>query len=228
MSKKRTKPEIERFIFDEFVKLCPLKIISFESRTEPEPDILCKLESGEQIAFELTQLDDPEVIQKDQVESKLTQDLVAAKDKMTNADSFYGYGVHVRFFKGTFREWNSYIPVVIQTLNENGPVGNLPVKVKGQLVGTIHCTNHEFDIPVQLSVSSASHVGDYTLTTISKKFGKKYETKHPIHLLAWATSNWLVEVWRDDLTEAFKQQSIFDRIWVYDRIENAILYDSGS
>jgi hypothetical protein len=228
MTSQRTKPEIEQFIFDEFRRVCPLSFTERESRPEPEPDILCKIIGGKNIAYELTRIDDPGVIHKDQMVSRLTKDLRDARANLENGTLLHGYGVHVRFFKETYKDCRSIVPLVIQTLNEKGPVATMAIRVNGELLASIRCTDDSLDLPVQMSVFNATNVGDYTLETISKKFGKTYHTPYPIHLLAWATSNWLPDVWRDNLTTAFREQSIFERIWVYDRIENSILYDSDA
>lgn len=110
-------------IFGEFAPVSQLGIKSFDSRPEPEPDILCCLETGEQLAFELTRVDDPDVIQKDQTEFDLTQKLMAARDGLVDLESLRGWGIRVNFQNCKFRESVKFIPKVIETLNDNGPGG---------------------------------------------------------------------------------------------------------
>ena len=39
MNDKKEQKKTEKYIFDEFVKVCPLEIVSFESKDPSEPDI---------------------------------------------------------------------------------------------------------------------------------------------------------------------------------------------
>ena len=58
--------EAERAVFREFAKKAnlPIDLRSIESREPPEPDILCRGNDGEFIAFELVSLSDPDVAEQ--------------------------------------------------------------------------------------------------------------------------------------------------------------------
>lgn len=226
--KYRTNPEIERFVFGEFVEVCPLGIQNFESGERPEPDILCRLENGTQLAFELTRVDDREIIEKDQHEFRLTQELMEARDSLKEPALFRGHAVRINFHNCKFREQFDLVPKVIETLNEIGPVKSHGIRRNGKLICSIQCIDYSFDIPAQISCSSASNVGDYTIANIKAKLDKNYTTEHEIHLLAWANTTWLPDLWRDELTKLCQRQTKFTRVWVFGRAKHLIVFDSGS
>src|SRR5688500_5118887 len=79
----------ELMVFNEFGKVCPLPLIldTARIRPEPEPDILCELECGEMLAFELRQCED---VTKDDASSDVhvavTKKLI---DKMQLENTLY-------------------------------------------------------------------------------------------------------------------------------------------
>jgi hypothetical protein len=62
MSTEKSKGLIELKVFSAFADRCGLPIVpgSAEKREPPEPDILCKLQTGETLAFELAEACAPE------------------------------------------------------------------------------------------------------------------------------------------------------------------------
>lgn len=217
MAKKRSKPEIERFIFDEFRKVCSLAFSNRESRPEPEPDILATLDSGEQIAFELTQVDDSKVLEDESIEFQLTEQLQELRSELIGADDLRGFSFHVHFFNQKFGQQRKLLPRVIELINQHRPPSSsIAIREKGHLVGKITAHNHKCDIEVQLGLGTGSNVGDYTLERINTKiYEKTYVTTHPIHLLAWGVTMWPTEKWEADVVKAACSQSKFDRIWVF-------------
>jgi hypothetical protein len=229
MTERRTKPEKERFVFEQFVKACPLRIIGDpESRPEPEPDILCTLESGEQIAFELTQVDDPNYERLFNTSLDLNEQLQSAATSLPNRELFHGHSVSVQFRDFVkFAHRHNFIAQIIQVLRENGPADSYPLRDGSKIVGRIRCHNFGYDVPMSISTPCASGVGDYTVEIISKKLAKKYTTPHPVHLLAWAKSMFPPEFWRDDVSRLFREQSKFSRIWVFQYTGAEIQFDSA-
>ncbi len=63
MTKDETKASEERAVFREFVEAARLRVEpdSIQSRPPPEPDILCTLEHGTLVAFELVRLVDQDL-----------------------------------------------------------------------------------------------------------------------------------------------------------------------
>ncbi|HET6889790.1 MAG TPA: hypothetical protein VFH31_01705, partial [Pyrinomonadaceae bacterium] len=53
--------ELERDVFRRFAEIAPMAIAleSVQNRMPPEPDILCKLQSGKSVAFELVEVCNP-------------------------------------------------------------------------------------------------------------------------------------------------------------------------
>jgi hypothetical protein len=226
-AKRRTKPEIEQLIFGEFVEVCPLGITGFDSRPEPEPDILAKTDSGAAIAFELTRNEGEAEIQKDHEERELTEMLGAARDDLNEPEKFLGHYVRVNFYKCGFREKRKLIPDVIRILNEHGPIKRHAIQRGKELICSIQCFDLGSDIPPYIAVSSATPTTDYTLETFKAKLKKRYETPHPIHLLIWSDTTWLPEMWRNEFRELFENQTLFRRVWVFDRSQKTIVFDSG-
>ena len=146
MVKKRTKQEMERFVFAAFREVCPLKFAGEpESRRTPEPDILCSLKSGEQLAFELTQIDDPNYVRLGNTAFDLNEELRAARKKLVNPERFHGYSISVTFRDHVkFADRPNCIPQVIQILNERGPVSSHSLLDKGKNIGAIRCE----DVPL--------------------------------------------------------------------------------
>jgi hypothetical protein len=63
MTKDEAKAAEERAVFREFAEAAGLRLVpdSIQSRPPPEPDILCTLENGERVAFELVRLVDQDL-----------------------------------------------------------------------------------------------------------------------------------------------------------------------
>ena len=151
-----------------------------------------------------------------------------AGDSLNEPERFRGYAIRVNFHNCKFREQFDLVPKVIETLNEIGPIKSHSIRRDGKLICSVQCIDYRLNIPVQISCSSASIVGDYTVANIKAKLDKNYTTEHEIHLLAWADTTWLREKWHDELDDLCRQQKKFSRVWVYDRAANSIVFDSGS
>ena len=72
-----SKPELERVVFDKFVKHIGVKVTSFKSCNPPEPDILCDTECGA-LYIELTDNT-----------SQSIQKSVHARDEATQKEAFW-------------------------------------------------------------------------------------------------------------------------------------------
>lgn len=221
-----TKAEIERAIFREFVGACSLPIVpgSIESREPPEPDILCALTTGEQIAFEL-------------VES-IDSGLAAAFDTTVELPRFLrkhcptlpGLGsgglIAIDFKDGiSKRAQIQAISPLVEELKcvPAGHSGNWPVTDMLHHAGVqrIGVVPRDWGF-LDFQVSPVTSISDPAPEQLAKKFGKNYGSEIPIELLVYydlqpchVGSGFgpnLARVVSDGI-----QASPFRRVWVYDR-----------
>ena len=226
----RTKDETERFVFEMFAPVCPLGIETFESREVPEPDILATLVNGDKIAFELTEIEDPNVLRLLSTNLPLNLALSDAAKHIVEPERWRGFFVSVHFTDEVkMASRVNYIDRIIKTLNENEPgqpyYGIRDEKQKLLVSLAAHMTDFQND--VYISISNATGVGDYTIPNITKKFSRKYNTMHPKHLLAWTRRTWEPQDWRHLLPALFIEQEVFARIWVFAYGNKRIEFDSG-
>lgn len=223
----RTKPELERFVFECFSSTGLLKVKDFESRPEPEPDILAALQDDSKVAVELTQADDPNLIELQNTAQRMSVNLKNRRGELRNIDDLAGCSFHVSFFeKVSHGKRNRFLPNVIEAINNNGPLPSQPILDGKEVIGSIRCFKHESVSAPDFTVSNATHVGDYLCKAIRKKLEKEYKTSHPIYLLVWAQSLWLTEMWYGEVSDIARAQTKFERIFVLD-YPSKIAFDSN-
>jgi hypothetical protein len=240
-------------VFGEFAKMCPLPLLSntAQNRPKPEPDILCDIESGEKLAFELGQCEDvtkddahPDAYSailpkrlKDAMEFKNTLDRAyseaLAKGRIVEPERFKFHSVRVNLEAG-FPSKNGRQKIarrVIELLNEKGQ-RRYTIK---DVVRSIQCEQYSVPSPIEgpiFYVGSPCGARPYVVELIKDKLAKKYESNHRIHLLAWSTTACHAEseVWRDRLANFLKSNGMgqFERIWVFGSHEQSIVFDSAA
>lgn len=235
MNNSETQECGEQLVFGEFAKACPLPLIpeTAESRPEPEPDILCDLQTGGKIAFELTSADDPDGQKIAGDAYKLREEHLKAYNEAVRSgslckpDRFVGHTIRVKYReKITTKKKLAAIPQVISSLNTHGPVSYSICK--GNIL-SLKCepTPMQTNIGPQFHFSTACNVRDYTVEQVAKKLRKEYETDHPIHLLVWSNTGSIPELWEEDLRRNISGNCQFERVWVFVRSGSTIVFDSG-
>jgi hypothetical protein len=221
------KEQDELFLFELFSKHCPLTIAKFKHRAEPEPDILCTLDDGQQIAFELTEVLDPKH-KEFTVSARRLQELLDREiEKLAKPELFHGYSVLVDFKDDTsYRKRPKYVNQVAAILNANGPKNRLPITDRGKAVGVIVCHQNNLDAPCHFRASNAGNYGYYDVEAVTIKCSKKkYTTPHKKHLLVYARRAWKDNL--DEVKQVFDQQNNFSHLWIFDTTEKKIVLSIG-
>lgn len=92
----------------------------------------------------------------------------------------------------------------------------------------ISISRGRFNGPLFDSVAAGS-IGDPTVSAIRSKFGKRYESEHPLHLMGYIDLNpmfpediWLPSV--EDFVKASIQKCQFEKFWIFDFQKNEIKF----
>ena len=229
MNRKEKKKEKERYFFEEFAKICPLEIISFESKDPPEPDILCQLNDGSSLAFELVEAVDNKIPHKDRVIEKseaLWNEYYNSKlsrEERERFDAvFSGCSLTLDLStKATEEDIKKAIPQIfkkyknscrdtlrlIQRINNDLPKGCESIRIEPQEAKPI------------FRCSRGSLISSSCIKALGDKFGKTYETNHSIHLLVYNDHHPFFSVQSEIETyiEHNIESSPFEKIWFFDR-----------
>jgi hypothetical protein len=254
LSNHGKQEEEELTVFGEFAKVCPLPLLlnTAQNRPTPEPDILCDIESGEKLAFELGQCEDvtkddanpdkyvagmPKKLKdKMELEKALRQAYreALAAGRIDRPERFKFHSVTVYFEdRMSCTNRKRVVHRVIKLLNQHGP-GRHPIK--NGVVRSIHCerdpANLQTEGPPTFHVPSGCGARPSVVERIEEKLTKKYGSNHKIHLLAWSTTACQAEsvVWKDRLVNLLQSNGMgqFERIWVFGWHEKSIVFDSAA
>lgn len=241
---EKEKSEREKKIFRLFAKVCPLSILpeSITKADPPNPDILCEVEGGKQIAFELGEIIDESFAMRTNESNRLQQLLITeyqnlSSNELSDFNNKFGNALIYVVFKDGISSKNksNVISSIIDILQ------NLPNLFSGNILLTDY--PHLNEVLKRMSVSRGDFVGpcfdvcnvgsfaDATVPLIDKKFKKQYESSFPIDFLAYyelqpvlPQDQWVNKV-NSFITKNMKG-SKFNRIWIYDIFENKILMSS--
>ncbi len=241
----------ELTVFGEFVRVCPLPLVPETARSGPNPpDVLCDLESGEALAFEMVSAEDvtrddahPEPVPwtkklNDSMELRNAlcreyQQAVAA-ERVSQPERFRFHSVVVFFYdQTTCKIRKTAVPRVIEYLNQHGPGSHM---IKDGEVRSIHCEPYPIASPLEgpnFSAHSGCGARPYIVEGIKKKLTKTYESSHKLQLLAWSSTATVSEfdgLRKDsELVEWLQSNGMdpFDRIWVFGYGEKSIVFDSA-
>jgi hypothetical protein len=229
MSEDHSKEELE--IFAGFADACELGIItgSLEKRKPPEPDILCRIDSDEHIAFELLELVDQQRIARmrgiqDEVMDGFREgfrnmsddDRSKMKERLGNAT------IRVRMSpKVSSHKRRAVIGKVLkQLLNVDAQLEGdyrLPPELNGIVRATIVRGN--FDGP-RFTAMAASFYDPIPTQGLIRKFHNAYSNCAPVELLAYFNRQEAPpESEIDRLVVMIKTElgaSVFTRVWIYD------------
>ena len=229
----------EREIVKKFLQATRIEIHSngILSLKPPFPDVLCKLDGGSNIAFELTETVDPKKVHKVKLSNHIRTEMYTYFRDMPTSEQeklqkVFGnvslcFNFDDKINKSSFKQ---VLPKVFHFLlscssDMNGKVDRklLPDHVKGVFI-----TRGQFKGPV-FSTSNALYWSDRTVERIRIKFHKQYKCDCPIELLihSWTHSLPPDTLWLHKVQEFVVKHldiSPFQRVWVFDYVESAIRY----
>lgn len=210
-----------------------------EKRKPPEPDILFRNAAGEYTAFELVELLDRDygnrvgLLVGTKTALRTYYEALPANERKEFKRKYSNALLYFRFPDAlTFKRRRAAFPKIFARLlalpdgfagdafeddaNFEGVLDGVSVS-RGRLTGPI------FD------PESVGWIGDPTVPAIQTKFSKRYETEHPIELLAYIEINPMFpdEVWISDLEEFLTAHSHpipFRRIWVFHAGKNEVKF----
>jgi hypothetical protein len=230
MNRKEEQKEREMYIFGEFVKICPLEIISFESKDPPEPDILCQLNNGSSLAFELVEAVDNKIPHKDHVTEK-SEELwneyynykLSQKERDRFDAVFSGCSLSLSLTDhATEKVIEKAIPLLFKRYKNScrDQLGLIHHEQAGLPKGCERIRIEPQEAKPTFRCSRASHISsNFIIERLKSKFGKTYETNHSIHLLVYNDHHpfFLIQSEIKIYIEQNINSSQFERIWFFDR-----------
>jgi hypothetical protein len=232
----------EKSVFLEFAPICglPIHIETVESRTPPEPDIVCHVDGSGLVGFELTELVDREFMARIGLMAKTRQKLAEAwKTGLSDGESnefrqrFGNALLHFVYRPETSQNKRQTVtlPVLRELLNLPNGFEGIALREDpafSAVLEEVRVDRGGFRGPV-LDVDSAGWLGDPTAPAIRKKLSKTYECDYPLELLAYIDIDLLPpeDAWIAAAEEASAElaASPFRKLWVFDRSAKAIRYE---
>lgn len=230
-------------VFRRFVAVCPLRIEPnfIDKREPPEPDILCRLNDGSHIAFELVSANDADAQRRrgdsDILESKLKETLINA----CNAGNFpalsewNGRTVRVRFVdSASLHSRLKAVPRAVELITEIGPtLGRHRCPDDDAIQHIVIDQNHSaiWDSNGPSVVTQrASYIDNVIESHLLKKLEKAhgYETDHPIHLLVHVEQGLRPNGWQASLIETIdgaSAESPLRHVWILHR--HQLVFERG-
>ena len=216
--------------FRRFADRGPLRIIldSIESRDPPNPDILCTLEGGDRIAFELVELIDEEFAKGINLMFRTNAILRELPGRLPQP---LQEALHAR----TGRAFISFdiSPTVPLRAREQAAVDALgwlvsreaPITAHNEVSGSLRervtaVHVHPWSEPFHFDSGYGNSLSDPTLDRLRAKFTKHYDSDFPIELLMYTEIDLLLpeDVWRPTIVpyvEAELGRSPFRRVWLF-------------
>ena len=235
MNQQYRQKEIERCVFKEFVKVCPLKIVSFESKGPPEPDILCQLNGGSSLAFELVEAVDNKIPHKDIViekaetlwseyyNSKLSEEERERFDAV-----FSGCSLSLALTDhASEKVIEKAVPLLFRKYINScrDQLGLIHHEQDGLPEGCERIRIEPKEAKPIFRCSRASHISSsLVIKALESKFEKSYITDYSIHLLIHNGHHALFM--NQSGTKTYIKKNIgsspFDKIWIFDYLRNKI------
>lgn len=233
----REKNEISELnTFKAFAKICelPIRIDTIEKKYPRNPDIQCEVTGIGFLAFELVQVMDQQyknLLEKNR-ETRMELDTYRAnlpKIKQDFLNELYPSAfIFIDFLKDqTKRQRKKLFSEIFDhllTLDKqfegttyvNGKISNFEIRITRCRAGSL-----------RFSIAHGGSFSDPVMSALKSKFGKKYETKYPIHLLAYIDNTPMVpeHIWLPDAEQFIQealQDSQFEKVWIFDAINNEI------
>lgn len=220
--------ERELGLFEEFAKVCPMKIdlASIEKRQPPDPDIYCRMEDGTQLHFELVEVVDSGLATAISQQSRLQRKLEeAVTQDVELRGSFANALIAVGFEPNrSMQRRRNLVPQVLQLLKElpGGFEGKIDLANSGRASGLarLHVARGDFVGP-SFHVDSATPFSDPTLETVFAKLRRAYAVSTPLHLLAFFVAQPMDAgtEWRPGLEDQIRmllRESSFQAVWLFE------------
>lgn len=241
MNAEEQKAAKERAVFEAFLAsdgAPKIESRSVESRRPPEPDILCRLTDGADIAFELVEIVEGEWAQLISNQIRLQQTLYIEHEKAGHplATAYGDALIYIRCLaEASYKQREKAIPELFGFLAALGTGVKGDIAAIGELAKTIrsvHISRGDFGPGPFFQVEGVSAIGDPTADSIQGKWLKKYQTQHPVDLLAYYN-------WQPTIPEAFWigpvqsfieanwATSPFQRVWICDPASKKILFTAA-
>lgn len=239
------KDQVERRVFAKFAEVCPIQIRSesIRSRAEPEPDILCTINSGETIAFEMVRCDDkggPRTISRGMSLETAFRDFLSTFTRreelllhLEGSDilPYYQDGVTERQITESFHLLCEFLLASDVTKRDLNPFHPTPHPKLQKLVRSISLGLPRPKEPT-LHYYPANWIPpaeDLILNALEKKRQKQYHSESPVELLVWfgITPEFVQEqTWERLQNEAppVLEEVGFRRLWVYSWVNQQILW----
>jgi len=227
-------------IVKKFAAICPYKINlnSINKKDPPEPDILCKLENGLELSFELVECLDNLIAKtpSDQVSLKYLLDDEKNKlplcKRMRFKRKYKNALIYIAFNKkySLMRRKRSipYLVNFLLNLDEN-QIKKDEIELNGCPEIKWFSIRRGVYVGPMFRVGGFTPFGEPTLRKIKGKFNKKYPTKNKIDLLAYYAlqpeipkNHWLSDT--EDYVKDNITNSPFNRVWIYSFTKNKILF----
>jgi hypothetical protein len=242
------KEQAELKVFLEFAAICPLPLVLQSARNckPPEPDIVCDLTDGGQVAFELVEADDETddkarpgqrtVVMKYAKESfqlgKAVQNAyyeAMAGGRLPNGEQFKHHFLRIDFVDAaSVRQSLAAIPDLIDLLRGNGTTRK---RIEHPVIRSIDCVpfpqRNSYEGPLISVNRSSFNVSTSVVDRITSKLAKSYTTAHPTHLVVWSNSAFAAEAdfWRDEAMQVLEAgMGPFTQVWVFGRNEPSIVF----
>jgi hypothetical protein len=225
----RTAIERELRVFDRFAAIAPLAIdaSSIQSRAAPQPDIICRSLFCGSLAFELVELIDEDYARRT-AEMMKTQVMLRdlperlpgslrdnLRTRLNDPLIFLHYkpGIPLRDREGLAIEalWR-LCDIVVHNPKFDPEDGVYPAFESIRL--------HAWPGGLRIECSSAGFVADPTIDRLRDKFGKRYTSEEPMHLLMYTEIDLLMpdDVWLpavDPFVQDHIKESAFRRVWLF-------------
>lgn len=224
-------------MFELFLEYAQLPVIrsTIESRSPPAPDVLCQLESGERVAFELGELSDPEYRKNESVMLQFRKLLWRCfrelPDEIREAltKRYWECRIDVTFRpEVSLRRCEDVVRVFYRWLaDQKRLIGTL---ASNQLPAEVGCAIPQIRISetspaLWIEPAFGMNVSEPDLSVFEKKLGKMYEQTYPIELLLHST--WpLRTAWFERYVETLRagiDGSPFRRVWIFSPTERTHL-----
>jgi hypothetical protein len=202
---------------------------SIEKRLPPEPDIFCKLEDGAMLAFELVEICHPKNarffgsagIIGDAIEKTYRELPDSLRDRFTSR--FAGKPLSFTFDPdASLNKIRRILPRLFAEIVDQpetfGQFHAFSKTVQKNLICVRHVGRVELPDRPSFNVASSFQADDVIIESVRFKLRHRYETPHPIELLAYIGGNaWgRSSSWKMSLQNLLQSEGLgsFRRVWV--------------
>jgi len=244
-NRRRTSKEEERYVFEEFAKVCqlPLEIATISSPPEPEPDILVHCQDGSPLSFEMVEVTNlprrKTTSDSSSIEAQIHQERCALPDdeRKEILRRCGGTAINIRFPKElTKPKKMALIPQILDALR------GVPPGHDGRLFPFIRRPKEfphiyiQRDLPldkdcIEFHVDRATLTKPNLIPMITEKLEKArnggYTPRAPMEFLGWSSGS-LSPCWPEHEVEELLRERLdasgFRRVWLFGLGETGIFF----